>query len=63
MTDERFLTTEEVSKILSVSHKTLELWRRLGKGPPWHKLGRTVRYKESELSEWVRNQRQDGAAH
>lgn len=41
---DRRLTVEEAAELLSVSVKTLEAWRRLGKGPEFVKLGRSVRY-------------------
>lgn len=42
--EDRRLTVEEAADVLSVSVKTLEAWRRLGKGPVFVKLGRSVRY-------------------
>src|SRR5262245_7028998 len=42
--EDRRLTVEDAAEILSVSVKTLEAWRRLGKGPEFVKLGRSVRY-------------------
>src|SRR5688572_15811814 len=42
--EDRRLTVEEAAQVLCVSVKTLEAWRRLGKGPVFVKLGRSVRY-------------------
>jgi len=47
---DRRLTVDETAAILSVSVKTLEAWRRLGKGPMFVKLGRSVRYTMRALN-------------
>lgn len=57
MTSEKFLTTQELAKVFNVSKKTLEHWRYNGEGPPWHKIGRSIRYMESEVDQWRRDQR------
>jgi predicted DNA-binding transcriptional regulator AlpA len=58
--NDKMLTDEEVSKFLAVSINTVRSWRRKKVGPPWHKVQRSVRYRESEIIEWVEKQRQDG---
>lgn len=62
MTGEKFLTTEELSEILKIPARTLRFWRKENRGPPWLKMGRSVKYRESEVSEWVNKQRRDGDA-
>lgn len=52
--EERRLTVEETAELLSVSVKTLEAWRRLGKGPEFVKLGRSVRYTMRALDAFTR---------
>lgn len=52
--EDRRLTVEETAELLSVSVKTLEAWRRLGKGPEFVKLGRSVRYTISALDAFTR---------
>ncbi len=52
--------------MLCVSVKTLEAWRRLGKGPMFVKLGRSVRYTMRALDQFtrertVRNSAEGGA--
>ncbi len=59
--NDKLLTTDEVSEYLSISPHTVEMWRRKKVGPPWHKVGRSVRYRESELLAWVERQRRDSA--
>ena len=52
--EDRRLTVEEAADVLSVSVKTLEAWRRLGKGPVFVKLGRSVRYTMPALDAFTR---------
>ncbi len=52
--EDRRLTVDEAAALLSVSVKTLEAWRRLGKGPMFVKLGRSVRYTMRSLDEFTR---------
>lgn len=48
------LNTTEAASVLSISPRTLEDWRLRGGGPPFHKLGRAVRYDPVELAAFVR---------
>lgn len=50
---EKLLRTEDVATLLGVPAKTLEMWRYRGTGPRFVKLGRLVRYAESDLAEWM----------
>lgn len=50
---ERALTVDEAAQLLSVSVKTLKAWRRLGKGPVFVKLGRSVRYTMRPLDQFT----------
>lgn len=50
---------EELAPILGVSTSTLRHWRARGEGPPYFKLGdRLVRYRWSEVEEWLSDSRQ-----
>lgn len=51
--EDRRLTVEETAQVLCVSVKTLEAWRRLGKGPVFVKLGRSVRYTMRALDQFT----------
>ncbi len=62
MTVEKLLRTEDVANLLGVPAKTLEMWRYRGTGPRFVKLGRLVRYVESELDEWVRSSTRSNTA-
>ncbi|WP_150291003.1 helix-turn-helix domain-containing protein [Sphingobium estronivorans] len=57
MSDDKFLTPEEVSKRYrdTVTVGTLENWRALGIGPSYIKVGKAVLYPIEELEAWDRN--------
>ena len=49
MSVEKLLTQAEVREITGLSDSTLERWRREGKGPRFVRIGRSIRYKVSDL--------------
>ncbi len=53
----KLLTTEDVANILGISPATLEKARSTGLGdfPPYIKIGRTVRYLEEVVGQWMKN--------
>jgi len=50
---EPLITEGEAAGILRVSVTSLRRWRRQGAGPMFRKLGRTVRYRPNDLSDFV----------
>jgi predicted DNA-binding transcriptional regulator AlpA len=50
--DRRFMTEKEVAIRYSLSHRTLQNWRQSGLGPPYVKIGRSVRYPILKTDEW-----------
>lgn len=48
-----FLTEKQTARMLSISHRTLQAWRRAGFGPSFIKFGRAVRYRRRDLLAWV----------
>ncbi|NCC41423.1 MAG: DNA-binding protein [Gammaproteobacteria bacterium] len=54
---EKLLSTKEAADRLGLASGTLENWRLSGKGPPWHKPVGKIYYLESELLEWVKNEK------
>lgn len=50
---ERLLTEDQAADILRVSPRTLQGWRQRGDGPPWVKLGATVRYRRRDLRRYI----------
>lgn len=53
-----YLCTQQAAQYLQVSTQWLEIGRVKGYGPPYIKLSRMVRYKTSDLDEWMSNHRQ-----
>jgi predicted DNA-binding transcriptional regulator AlpA len=47
------LNQKAASKLLGLSVRTLERHRVAGTGPPYACLGRLIRYRESDLKDWV----------
>ena len=48
------LTEKQVSERWNVSLNTLRFWRSTKDGPPYVKLGRSVRYNVSALEKYLR---------
>lgn len=58
MADDTYLTEAQVAEILGISPRTLQAWRyRGGHTPAFVKLGRTVRYRRSDLDAWIEERR------
>jgi predicted DNA-binding transcriptional regulator AlpA len=51
---ERLLTAKDAASLLRLSTSWLAKARMRGDGPPYMKLGRSVRYGESALAKWSR---------
>ena len=51
--DINLMTTADVAAILQLSPRTLEDWRHLKKGPIWRYVGATVRYKMSDVQDYI----------
>lgn len=49
----RLLRPRELSDLLGVPVGTLANWRSARTGPPFVKVGRHVRYRTSDVDEWV----------
>ena len=47
------LNTEKAAAWLGLSPRTLECYRIRGEGPRFKKIGRWVRYVESDLAAWL----------
>jgi len=50
------LTTRHAAEYLGVACVTLTVWRSQGRGPRYLRLGRLVRYRISDLDEWLQEQ-------
>jgi len=57
MPDDKLLTTEEAAEYLNVTAGRLKWWRHEQAGPPYVVYrGRSVRYRQSDLDDWVEAQ-------
>ncbi len=54
------LTRSEAAELLGVSPTTLHRWEQAGRGPERIVMGRTVRYAEADLVEFVESCRVAG---
>jgi predicted DNA-binding transcriptional regulator AlpA len=50
---ESLLDQKRAAQFLGLSVRTLERHRVAGTGPRWARLGRLVRYRPHDLTEWV----------
>ncbi|SEO56994.1 helix-turn-helix domain-containing protein [Amycolatopsis saalfeldensis] len=46
-------TPDELSVYLDIPEKTLRDWRLKNYGPPWHRLGKHVRYDPAAVRTWL----------
>lgn len=61
MAEDRFLTMEEVGKLIGLDRSTIYNWKRKGL-LPYYKLGkRSVRFKLSEILQWLGTQKKDAS--
>lgn len=52
MSDE-YLNEQELADLLKVTRKTVQIWRQRGKGPPFVKLDRAVRYRRKDVDKFT----------
>ena len=52
-THKTFLDTPEAADYLGVQRSTLEAWRCRGGGPNFVKLGRLVKYRQTDLDNFI----------
>jgi len=55
----RFLTERDVSNLTKLGIQTLRNHRSKGKGIPYHKIGRSVRYAEEDVARFMEQHRVD----
>ncbi len=51
-----FLNREQAAEFLNLKKSTLEAWAIRGGGPAFVKFGRAVRYRISDLENYIKNQ-------
>lgn len=50
---DRVLRPDETARRLNNSTSTLAKWRMTGDGPRFVKVGRAVRYRQSDIEDWL----------
>lgn len=53
---ESIFTVDVVAVVTGHTPSTLEVWRSLGRGPRYLKLGRSVRYRKRDVERWLAEQ-------
>jgi excisionase family DNA binding protein len=53
MSSEVYLTPQEAAELLRTSTSTLAKRRLNGDGPKYCRIGRAIRYRKSDLEEWL----------
>lgn len=57
-----YLKEGQVAELLGLPVRTLQSWRLRGGGPEFYKIGRSVRYKRSDLDEWLASRKASSTA-
>jgi predicted DNA-binding transcriptional regulator AlpA len=52
---DKLYSDKDLSEQIGKSIVTLRRWRREGKGPKWVTIERSVRYRASDVDEWLRS--------
>ena len=63
MHDEQLITAKELASLLKVKLNTVRMWYKCGKLPPPYRLSnRTLRWRLSDVLEWVEKTKPPSAA-
>ena len=57
---EQLLDEKELARLIRVSIGTLRFWRSGRQGPPSIKVGHLVRYRPSDVADWLRSRTLNG---
>jgi excisionase family DNA binding protein len=58
ITQSAFMTADEVAALLNVQKHTLAVWRCCKRYQlPFVKVGRLIRYRRSDVEQWIENRR------
>lgn len=49
----KLLSTQELAEYLGVPLNTLYQWRTKGYGPAGRRIGKHIRYRESDVEAWI----------
>jgi excisionase family DNA binding protein len=51
---ERSMSISDLAALLKVPVSTIYSWNRQGAGPPYYKIGKSLRYRGSDVLRWVK---------
>jgi predicted site-specific integrase-resolvase len=52
-----YLRSKDLAELLHLTTRTLSRWRQEGKGPDFHREGRTIFYRSDDVDSWSRAKR------
>lgn len=52
----RYLSPAEVEAVFGISPRTLEFWRREGRGPSFVRAGKFIKYEREKFDTWMQRQ-------
>jgi hypothetical protein len=59
---DRLVDEREAASILDIKPQTMSVWRLKGCGPAFHKIGRAVKYRLSDLASYIDSRRCENTA-
>ena len=51
-----FMSEEQTRRMLNLSPGTLRVWRSLGHGPRFYRIGKSITYRTTDVERWVEAQ-------
>lgn len=51
--DDQLLNEEQLATLWNISHRTLQKWRTTGGGPRFVKVGSLVRYRHTDIEDFI----------
>ena len=57
------LSAQQLADYLNVPLATLYAWRYPRQGPPGFRAGRPLRYRKSDIDQWINDRLKDSASH
>lgn len=57
------LSAQQLADYLNVPLATLYAWRHRRQGPPGFRAGRHLRYRKSDIDQWITEQVQETTVH
>ena len=59
----RLLDVKESAEYLNLSKSTLDKWRCYGEGPKFIKMGRAIKYRMSDLDDYIASRQSSSTSH